>query len=96
MALSSGEAREAELAGIVKGAVEGMGLASVARDLGVEVELSVRVCVLTAAHQSAFVAGPVSGACGAWPWANPGFRKESDRETLSLSSGQVSGTRRTS
>ena len=39
IALSSGEA---ELAGIVKGAAEGMGLASVAQDLGIETHL--RVC----------------------------------------------------
>ena len=39
IALSSGEA---ELAGIVKGAAEGIGLVSVARDLGVETKL--RVC----------------------------------------------------
>eukprot|EP00969_Alexandrium_andersonii_P044456 1951466-Alexandrium_andersonii.AAC.1 len=39
IALSSGEA---ELAGIVKGAAEGMGLVSVAQDLGIETQL--RVC----------------------------------------------------
>eukprot|EP00969_Alexandrium_andersonii_P133759 5915613-Alexandrium_andersonii.AAC.1 len=36
IALSSGEA---ELAGIVKGAAEGTGLVSVARDLGIDAEL---------------------------------------------------------
>ena len=44
IALSSGEA---ELAGIVKGAAEGMGLVSVARDLGVETQL--RVCAASSA-----------------------------------------------
>eukprot|EP00969_Alexandrium_andersonii_P072903 3216810-Alexandrium_andersonii.AAC.1 len=38
-ALSSGEA---ELAGIAEGAVEGMGLVSVAQDLGVDTELRAR------------------------------------------------------
>eukprot|EP00975_Prorocentrum_lima_P052722 11050623-Prorocentrum_lima.AAC.1 len=39
IALSSGEA---ELAGIVKGSAEGMGLVSVARDLGIDTGLRVR------------------------------------------------------
>eukprot|EP00969_Alexandrium_andersonii_P160859 7108674-Alexandrium_andersonii.AAC.1 len=39
IALSSGEA---ELAGIVKGAAEGMGLVSVAQDLGIGAKLQVR------------------------------------------------------
>eukprot|EP00969_Alexandrium_andersonii_P181614 8026262-Alexandrium_andersonii.AAC.1 len=39
IALSSGEA---ELAGIVKGSAEGLGLVSVARDLGIDTGL--RVC----------------------------------------------------
>ena len=83
IALSSGEA---ELSGILKGASEGLGAQSLAKDLGLELDL---IIGLTLQPPLGFANGTDSEKFGISQWATCGPSRGSGKVTSGSSSAQV-------